>query len=274
MNPWMHRYALSLAIFAFAVIVFGAFVSSAEIAARQSQSSGFAGIYDVLHRDLGFALVFLTLGLGIWTSLEATPARLRALVSTAFAALTLDAVLGFQTAPLSAALGIFHALLAHFFLAAMVAIAAVTSVSWNRKAELAGDSGLSSVRPFAIATPPVVFLQITLGAAYRHEVAGVMPHMAGAMVVALMTLVISTLILQNAASPAPLRRAAVVLISIVLTQVCLGIATFLMLVLNAAGSSAFVLAATGHVSIGAATLAASVVMALQVWRTIPPKGAV
>jgi hypothetical protein len=186
-------------------------------------------------------------------------------------ALTLDAVLGFQTAPLSAALAICHALLAHFFFAAMAAIAAVTSANWNRKAELAADSGLSSVRSFAIATPPVVFLQITLGAGYRHGVAGVMPHMAGAMVVALMTLVVSTLILQNAASPASLRRAAATLISMVLVQVCLGIAVFLMLALNAAGALAFVLATAGHVSIGAATLAASVVMALEVWRTIPRK---
>lgn len=271
MNPWLHRYAVLLAIFAFVVIVFGAYITSAEVAARQSQSPVLAGMYEVLHRYLAIALGFLTIGLGIWVWLAATPVWLRALISTAFVALALNAVLGFQATPLSATFGIFHALLAHFFLAAMIAIAVFTSARWNREAELAADGGLSSVRPFAIATPPVVFLQITLGAAYRHDVTGILPHMAGAMVVALMALVISTLILQNAASTAPLRRAAAILITIVLTQVCLGIATFLMLVLNTAGSSAFILVATGHVSIGAATLAASVVMALVVWDTIPPK---
>lgn len=271
MNPWLHRYAVWLALFGFAVIVFGAFLSSTEVAARQSPALAFPGIYEVLHRGLGIALAILTLSLVIWTLLAATPTWLRALVSTAFAALALNAVLGFQAAPLSPALGIFHALLAHFFLAAIVAMTVVTSAKWNREVELSSDTGWHSVRHFAITTPPVVFLQITLGAAYRHEVAGIMPHMGGAMVVALMTLVVSTLILQNAPGPKPLRHAAAILISIVLAQVCLGIAVFLMLSLNAAGTLAFVLATTGHVSIGAATLAASVVMALQVWHTIPPK---
>jgi hypothetical protein len=79
------------------------------------------------------------------------------------------------------------------------------------------------------------------------------------------------MVLHNFLGPAPLRRAAAMLISVVLVQVCLGIAAFLMLVLNAAGTFAFVLATVGHVSIGAATLAASVVMAMQVWRSVPPK---
>jgi heme A synthase len=265
------RYALSLAILAFVVIVFGASITSIVVAARQSQSPASAEDYEVVHAILAIALVVLTLGLGMWICLVATPAWLRALVSAAFAALILDAVLGLQAPPLPGALGIFHALLAHSFLAVMVAMAVVTSASWNREAELSGDWNGPSVRPFALATPPVVFLQIALGAAYRHDVTGIMPHMGGAMVVALMALVISTLILQNAPGPKPLRRAAAILISIVLAQVCLGIAVFLMLAMNAAGTLAFVLATTGHVSIGSATLAASVVMALEVWRTIPPK---
>jgi len=254
-----------------AVVVSGAFVTSAELAARQAQT-GFSGdILEVLpwgealHRALGVALTVLTLGLGIWTSFTASPGWLRALTWITLAPLTIAAALGWQGPPLPPSLGIVHALLAHFALSVIVAIATATSPAWNRETDQAGGGGRSSLLRLAVATPPVVFLQIALGTAYRHEVIGIMPHMGGALLVALMTLILSAVILQNSLGPAPMRRAAAALISIVLAQVCLGISSFLMLVLNAAGTFAFVLTTAGHVSIGAATLAASVVMAMQLY---------
>jgi len=186
-------------------------------------------------------------------------------------ALAIGSALGWPAQPLSATLGTFHAVLAHFFFAIVVVIVVVTSASWNREAVVVDDGGRFLLRPLAIATPPVVLLQTTLGAAYRHDAIGVMPHMAGAMVVALTTLVVSAVILQNFPGPAPMRRAAAVLISIVLAQVCLGIAAFLMLILNTAGTFAFVLVTVGHVATGAATLGASVVMAMQTRRSLLPK---
>jgi hypothetical protein len=107
----------------------------------------------------------------------------------------------------------------------------------------------------------VVFLQIALGAAYRHDMTSVMPHMAVAMGVAFLALIVSSVVLQNFSRPTSLRRAAGVLISIVLTQVSLGITAFVLLVLNTAGTLAFVAVTVGHVAVGAATLASSVVMA-------------
>ena len=263
--PWLHRYAIFLAIFALAVIVSGAFVTSTDVAARQSQSAVSGEIDEVLHRVLGIVSTFLTLGLGIWTSFAATPGWLRALAWTAVASLAVCAALGWPAPPLSPSLGIVHALLAHFFLSVVVVIAVATSASWNRETEQSGGRGPSSLRRLGLATPPVVFLQIALGTAYRHEVIGIMPHMGGALVVALMTLILSTVILQNSLGPAPMRRAAAALISLVLAQVCLGIASFLMIALNSTGTLAFVLATAGHVSIGSATLAASVVMAMQLY---------
>ena len=124
------------------------------------------------------------------------------------------------------------------------------------------------LRPLAVAIPPVVFLQITLGAAFRHDVTSVMPHMAVAMGVALLALIGSSQILQNFARPPAMRQAAIALISIVLTQVCLGIGAFLMLLLSSAGTSYFVLVSVTHVAVGASTLATSVVMAMQVWRSV------
>src|SRR5271163_715504 len=165
-NPWLHRYALLLALFGLAVIVSGAVITSTAVAARQSQSAVSAALDAAPHKALAIALAALTLGFSIWTSLSAAPGRLRALAWTACAVLAADAAVGWSTPPLAPTRGIFHALLAHLYLSIMVGIAAVTSAGWNREPELAGERGWPSLRPIAIATPPAVFLQITLGAAY------------------------------------------------------------------------------------------------------------
>ena len=203
-TPWLHRYALFLAAFAMVVVVSGAFVTSVEIAARQTHSAVSDPSGEALHRSLGVALAFLTFGLAIWTSFAGSPGWLRALSWTALA-------------PLPPAPAIVHALLAHYSLAVIVAIAAATSPGWNPEA---ADSRRSSLRTLGLATPPFVFLQIALGTAYRHELIGIMPHMGGALVVALMTLILSAVILQNSLGPPSMRRAAAALITIVLGASC------------------------------------------------------
>jgi heme A synthase len=270
-NPALHRYTIVVAAFALAVIISGAYITSTEVAARQSQSAIMGGIHEGLHRALSIALAFLALGAAFWISFTATLGWLRALAWTAFATLAIDAGLGWSTSPLSPTVGVFHALLAHLFLSLIVVIAVGTSSGWNREPELVDGSSRPLLRPLAVAIPPVIFLQITLGAAYRHDLTGIMPHMAVAMGVAFLALISSSVILQNFRRPAAMRRAAIALISIVLAQVCLGITAFLLLLLNTAGTFYFVLASVGHVTVGAATLAASVLMAMQVWRSVLPK---
>lgn len=267
----IHRYSWFLAVVGLVAIISGAYITSTEVVARQAQTAGASGVNELPHRILSIALLVFTLGAGVWTSLTEVSAQLRALVWSAFGALALDAALGLPGAPLTPVFGMFHALLAHFFFAVIIAIVVITSAGWSREPEIVDDQGWSFLRPLALATPPIVLVQIALGAAYRHQETGIMPHMAGAMVVALTTLVVSAVVLQNFPGPASLRRAAAWLISILLAQVCFGIAAFLMIVLNAAGTVAFEAVTVGHVAIGASTLAASVVMALQVWRCVVHK---
>jgi hypothetical protein len=267
-NPWLHRCALGLVVLGLVAIVAGAVITSSEVAARQAQSAVAQAIDQGAHRALAIGLTGLTLGFAI--GISAAGGWLRTLAWSALTVLAVDAATGWAAPPLAAARGIVHAVLAHLYLAIMVATAVATSEGWNRGAELVDDGGWSWLRPVAIATPPAVFVQIMLGAIYRHDVTGIMPHMAGAMIVALVTVLVSAVVLQNFTEPAALRRAAVWLISIVLTQVCLGIAALLMLVLNFAGTLVFVLSTAGHVAIGAATLSASVVMAMEVGRSVRP----
>ena len=273
MNPWLHRCALLVVVLAIAAMVAGAFITSTEIAARQSGSAVSPVVDVAVHRGLAAALMLFAIGLAIWISSAPTRGWLRAVAWTSVATLVLDGILGWSRPPLAANAGVLHALLAQLFFSLSVAIAAGTSAGWNRTPELVDGGSKPLLRPLAIATPPVVFLQIALGATYRHEMTSIMPHMAVAMVVAFAALIGSSVVLQNFPRPASLRRAAAALISIVLTQVCLGIAAFLMLLLNFTGAFYFVAVTVGHVLVGASTLAASVVLAMQIWRSVQPRAA-
>jgi heme A synthase len=272
-NPALHRSALFLAILALVVIVSGAYITSTEVAARLSQPDAFPALNEGLHRALAIGLAVLTLAFAIWTAFTATPNWIRALSWSGVVTLAIATALGLRTRPLSPTTGVYHALLAHLFLSIIVAIAVGTSASWNRPPELADGPRKPLLNPAAIATPPFVLLQIALGAMYRHDVTSVLPHMAAAMAVTFLALIVSSVVLQNYPRPASLRHAAVALISIVLTQVCLGIAAFLLLLLNYAGTPYFIPVTIAHVTVGAATLAASVVMAIEVCPSIPPRTA-
>jgi heme A synthase len=273
MNPWLHRCALFLAILATAVIVSGAYITSTQVAARLSQPDVFPALNEGLHRALAVALTVLALGFAIGTGLATTPGWIRAVAWSGVATLVLGAALGWSAPPLSKAMGVCHALQAHLFFSMIGVIAVGTSAGWNRGPELAEGPRRPLLRPAAIATPPIVFLQIALGAAYRHDITSVLPHMSVAMGVAFLALIVSSVVLQNYPRPAALRHAATALIAIILTQVCLGITAFLLLLLNNSGTPYFILATVAHVTIGAATLAASVVMAMRVWRSMPPPAA-
>jgi heme A synthase len=271
-NPVLHRSALLLVILAMVVIIGGAFITSTEVAARQPQSAVVPDVSEGVHRALAIGLIACTLGIAMWISYASAPGRMRVVAWSGVFTLVVDAVLGWQTPPLSPKVAVFHALLAHLFLSLSIVIAVGTSAGRHReRGRVDGSSRL--LRPLAIAIPAIVFLQVTLGAAYRHDMTSFMPHITLAMGVAFLALIGSTVVLQNFPGPPPLRRAAAALIAIVLLQVSLGIGAFLMLVLNMAGNVYFVVTTVGHVLIGASTLAASVVLAIQVWRSVLPKQA-
>jgi hypothetical protein len=271
MRPRLHRSVLFLVVLAMAVIITGAFITSTAVAARQSQSAISPFVNEGPHRAFAVSLIVFTLGIAIWISSAPTPGWLRAVAWSGILTLTTCAALGWQTSPLSPKAGALHALLAHLFFSLIVVIAIGTSESWNRSTELVDGNSKPLLRPLAVATPLIVFLQITLGATYRHDVTSIMPHLVVAMGVALLALISSSAVLQHFSRPASLRGAAAALISIVLAQVCFGIGAFLMLALNAEGTIYFVATTVGHVLVGASTLAASVVMAMQVRRCVLPK---
>jgi heme A synthase len=266
-----YRSALLLAALAIIVIITGALITSSEIAGRQAGSAVSPEVNEGWHRALAIALTALALGIAIWISSHPSPLWLRATAWSGVGTVLIGAALGWHTPPLPPKAAVFHALMAHLFLSLSVVVAFGASPGWAREAERVDGSNYPLLRPVAIATPPFVFLQIVLGAAYRHDMTSVILHVTAAMGVAFLALIGAVVVLQNFPGPASLRRAATALITLVLVQVSLGIGAFVMLVLNAAGNFYFVATTVGHVLVGASTLAASMVFAMQVWRSVVPK---
>jgi hypothetical protein len=174
------------------------------------------------------------------------------------------AVLGGFSAPVILA----HTVLAHSSVALATAAIVLTSPAWQKPASRVSPGSWKALRPAALATPPAVILQITMGALYRHQITGVMPHMLGAMVVALLTLVVASILLQHFGGQRQLKNAATALLAIALTQVSLGIGAFLMVLLGGTALPEFAWLATAHLCVGALTLAASVATAMQTDRFI------
>jgi heme A synthase len=90
--------------------------------------------------------------------------------------------------------------------------------------------------------------------------------MAGAMVATLLLLVLTVQLLQNFPAHPTLRPVAIASMSVLLLQVTLGIAAFVMRLLDFDTNTGFVFLTAAHVCVGALTLAASVVMCLEVRR--------
>jgi len=178
-------------------------------------------------------------------------------------------VLLLQPAPVSIA----HACLAQLFFSVTVAIAVFTSRKWQEGPEPVEDYGWPSLRSLALLTPVLVLLQIGLGAGFRHRAFGLLPHVTGAMIVPLVILLLGSFVLHQFPKHRSLRPAAVGLLTITFAQVVLGIVAYVARMNAADYPLAMVLTTVAHVATGGLTLAASVVLSIQIRRNVHARSA-
>ena len=247
-----HRFIVTVALLAWIAIATGAFQSSSRIGLHVAQPG-------TAHVILGVGTLFAVFGLCFWGRIARTALGL------AFASVALSSITGWIS-PVSPGRVVWHAVFSHLAIGLITAAAVMTSASWSHPAKPISAGQWKALRPAAQWTPPIVLLQIAMGALYRHQILGVMPHMLGAMVVAILALVVSMTLIQHFGDQPQLKSSASALIAVVLVQVCLGIAAFLMLLLGAGNTSAFVWLTTGHVCVGSLTFAASIVAGMQAHR--------
>lgn len=282
-NVWLHRYAIFLATCTLFLVVAGASVTSNEaglsvpdwpLSYGKLMPEMEGGIfYEHGHRLVASAVGFLTIILAIWLWRADERAWVRKLGFVALAAVIVQGILGGMTVIflLPKAVSISHACLAQLFFSAICAIALFTSPGWRRGADVIDDTPGYSLRTLSVLVSVSVLVQLALGAAYRHKLLDLIPHVAGAMFVTGLTLFAVVNILLHCPRQEAIRRAGLALLIITLFQVFLGVAAYMSRVATAEAPQpmpAMVWFTVLHVAVGALTMASSVILTIQVLRNV------
>jgi cytochrome c oxidase assembly protein subunit 15 len=124
----------------------------------------------------------------------------------------------FQPPAVSAA----HATLAQLFFSTVVAIAFFTSPWWQSEIPELDDAAMPRLRSLTIWTIAAVFLQLILGAAFRHKGFGIIPHLIGAAVVTMLVFMTAGALKRRFSNAQPLRKCARFLHILIGVQLLLG----------------------------------------------------
>jgi cytochrome c oxidase assembly protein subunit 15 len=180
--------------------------------------------YEFTHRVIATCVGLLTIGLAAWLSRVEKRSWMRWLGWAALGGVIAQGILGgmtvrmFQPPPVSAA----HATLAQLFFSTVVAIAVFTSSWWNGTLPEMDDPGSPRIRTLVVWTLAAVFLQLILGAAFRHKGFGIIPHLIGAVIVTILIFMTAGALKSRFADVPPLRSSARYLHILIGVQLLLG----------------------------------------------------
>jgi len=279
-RPWLHRYTILLSVCTLFLIVAGATVVSKQAGLSVPDWPLSYGkvmppmtggvLFEHGHRMIGTLVGMLTIGLLCWLLATEKRTWMRKIGWVALGWVTVVGLLGGLTVKMLTPppVSILHTCLAQLFFSLTVAIAVFTSRSWLEGPVMVEDAGTPSLRTMAILTPAAVLIQIALGAGFRQRAIGVMPHLAGAMVVALLVMFVGVCVLQQFPQHRTLRSAAKALLGITFFQVFLGLSAFTALTRAIPHEAEVVASTVAHVATGALTLAASIVLSIQIRRNV------
>jgi len=284
----LHRFAVILACWTFLLIIAGALVTSNDAGLSVPDwPTSFGSLYKIpklvggvkfehTHRMIAQVAGLLTIILAVWTWRAEKRRWMRILGWGALATVIAQGVLGgltvlfFLPPPISSA----HAALAQTFFCLAVAMAVFTGQKWVQdepRAEF--DTRRPSLFTLTLLSIFVLYVQLILGAMFRHHGMSWWPHVTHAVVVCFVLAWTAIRALTVYAHVEAIRRPAVLMLSLVIAQLCLGFVAFLTRV--AWGHDAvqpelpMVISTVSHVAVGALLLATTVVLAIQVWRHAP-----
>ncbi|MGA8216453.1 MAG: COX15/CtaA family protein [Candidatus Sulfotelmatobacter sp.] len=232
--------------------------------------------YEWSHRMVAGTLGVLTLAIAIWTLWVERRRWLRWLAIGAFCTFITQATLGgmtvrfFQPPWLSTA----HATVAQTFFCIAVAIALFTGRKWvEEPPHVEFDSHRPSLFTLTLLSIFVLYVQLILGGMFRHHGMSWWPHVLNAVVVSFVLAWTAIRAISVYSNIDAVRRPAIVMLSLLITQLCLGFTAFLTRVAWGQGAVQpelpMVASTVAHVAVGALLLATAVVLAIQVWRHVP-----
>ena len=287
-NRAHHIFAVALACWTFLLIIAGALVTSNDAGLSVPDwPTSFGSLYKIprlvggvkfehTHRMIAQAAGLLTIILAFWTWRADRRRWMKYLGAGALGTVIAQGILGgltvifFLPPPVSSA----HAALAQTFFCLNVAVAVFTGRRWVEEVtEIEFDRRRPSLITLTLLSIFVLYVQLILGAMFRHHGLSWWPHSAHAIVVAFVLTWTAIRALSQFSKIEAVRRPAILMLGLLITQLCLGFLAFLTRV--EWGKDAvqpelpMVISTVAHVAVGALLLATAVVLAIQVWRHVP-----
>jgi heme a synthase len=276
-NPALHRFCVGMSVLTGGLLAAGALVTSNDAGlsipdwplAYGSMVPPFVGgiRYEFSHRVLAGIVATLTVVLAIWLWRVEPRRWVRVFGWIALGTVICQAVLGGMTVifrqpiPISVA----HACVAQIFFCSIVSLALFTSRWWQENSATISDSGSPSARTLATLLAAVTFLQLVLGAAFRHKGSGIGPHLVGAAVVLGMVIWTAATFRNRFPSSPVFFRCRMLLHSLIGVQILLGAVAWWSRIAthdDPQPMPSMVTLTVAHVVFGAVTLAGTVVVAL------------
>lgn len=229
--------------------------------------------FEHTHRMVAEFVGLLTIVIAAWTWRTDRRSWMKKLGLAALGTVIAQGILGgitvlyYLPAPVSSA----HAAIAQTFFCIAVVIAVFTGQQWvEEQPRVAPDTRRPSLITLTWLSIFVLYVQLILGAMFRHKGMSWGPHVFNAALVAFVLAWTAIRAISHYSEVDAVRRPAVTMLGLLIAQLCLGFAAFLTRV--AWGRDAvqpelpMVVSTVAHVAVGALLLASAVVLAVQVWR--------
>jgi cytochrome c oxidase assembly protein subunit 15 len=287
-NHAHHRFAAFTACATFLLIIAGALVTSNDAGLSVPDwPTSFGSLYKIphlvggvrfehTHRMIAQFVGFLTIILAVWTWRADHRRWMKYLGVTALGLVIAQGALGGLTVLfyLPPAISSAHAALAQTFFCVAVLIAVFSGRRWVEEVpRVEFDEQRPSLFTLTLLSIFVLYVQLILGALFRHHGLSWWPHVVNSGAVAIVLSWTAIRALSQYSKIDAVKRPAITMLSLLITQLCLGFVAFLTRV--AWGRDAvqpefpMVVSTVAHVAVGALLLATTVILAVQVWRHVP-----
>jgi heme a synthase len=286
-NLNLHRFAVFTAFCTFLLLIAGALVTSNQAGLSiPDWPLAYGSVFPPMvgnirwewsHRLAAGTVSILTVILAGWIWIRESRQWVRILGIIAFLLIVAQALLGrftvktFLDPPVSAA----HATLAEIFFMTTVALAVFTSSWWTSDITPLRDEESPKLLTLTTWTSAIILVQIVLGAAFRHNAFGIIPHLIGAVVVTVMVFWVVLSVAMRFRKVKALRTPARYLEILLGLQLILGGIAYWAVesAKNAIQPTpSYVVITVAHVAVGALTFAASVYLTLRCFRFLAPSG--
>ena len=233
------------------------------------------------HRMVATTVGLLTIGLVVFLVLKEKRSWVRRLGWLALLGVVAQGLLGGLTVKLMLPLVVSsaHATLAQLFFCTTVSLAVFTSASWMKSRPLIEEQGSLPVRYVCVAAAATIFLQLVIGATLRHSATWDQPlprdllltHIGGAVAVTLLLGGAAWMILRRHGHERFLTGPAKVALSLLVLQLCLGIAAYLTRMASPSDPqplNPMVGITVAHVACGALVFATTIVLTLRAFKVL------